>query len=91
MPVAHPRSFVAPEDLLGAGFFLGTAAAVAALDVSWMALPAAACFAAATAGWLHLHRRGVRDDRRDTGKCIAYGYDLTANVSGVCPECGTAR
>jgi hypothetical protein len=24
------------------------------------------------------------------GVCRACGYDLTANVSGVCPECGTA-
>lgn len=24
------------------------------------------------------------------GLCVACGYDLTGNVSGVCPECGTA-
>jgi len=23
------------------------------------------------------------------GKCIKCGYDLTGNVSGICPECGT--
>jgi hypothetical protein len=28
--------------------------------------------------------------RRRRGWCPACGYDLTANLSGVCPECGTA-
>jgi hypothetical protein len=26
---------------------------------------------------------------RDHGLCLGCGYDLTGNVSGVCPECGT--
>jgi hypothetical protein len=30
----------------------------------------------------------VRRRRRVRGLCAACGYDLTANVSGVCPECG---
>lgn len=25
----------------------------------------------------------------DSGKCAGCGYDLTGNVSGRCPECGT--
>ena len=32
-------------------------------------------------------RRRLRDRRH--GLCLACGYDLTGNVSGVCPECGT--
>lgn len=28
--------------------------------------------------------------RPRTGCCLACGYDLTGNTSGVCPECGTA-
>jgi hypothetical protein len=42
-------------------------------------------------GWLMLtpHRRN--DWRRLMGRCVACGYDLTGNVSGVCPECGTAK
>jgi hypothetical protein len=28
--------------------------------------------------------------RREHGLCLACGYDLTGNVSGVCPECGRA-
>lgn len=27
--------------------------------------------------------------RRKKGLCVKCGYDLTGNVSGVCPECGT--
>lgn len=30
-----------------------------------------------------------RDRRPPPGHCQACGYDLTANVSGACPECGT--
>jgi hypothetical protein len=26
--------------------------------------------------------------RRKRGECVACGYDLTGNVSGICPECG---
>lgn len=33
--------------------------------------------------------RGWRDRRRlAEGQCLLCGYDLTGNVSGVCPECG---
>ena len=28
--------------------------------------------------------------RRSAGLCLKCGYDLTGNVSGVCPECGAA-
>ncbi len=28
--------------------------------------------------------------RRREGRCLACGYDLTGNTSGVCPECGEA-
>ena len=30
-----------------------------------------------------------RSHRRRLGLCVKCGYDLTGNVSGVCPECGT--
>jgi hypothetical protein len=37
-------------------------------------------------------RRDRRRRRRAVRNCCPEcGYDLTANVSGVCPECGTAR
>ncbi|MCP4249914.1 MAG: hypothetical protein GY778_22960 [bacterium] len=33
---------------------------------------------------------GRRWRRRRRGLCLPCGYDLTGNVSGVCPECGEA-
>jgi|GEM_PF-5557529 len=36
--------------------------------------------------WLPHHERWVRAHK---GLCLNCGYDLTANVSGVCPECGS--
>jgi hypothetical protein len=33
--------------------------------------------------------RDEQQRRRKLGLCLRCGYDLTANVSGVCPECGT--
>ena len=36
-----------------------------------------------------VHRRFSRRYRREHGLCIECRYDLTHNVSGVCPECGT--
>lgn len=37
-------------------------------------------------GWRRFRRR----DERAPGACVRCGYDLTGNVSGVCPECGRA-
>ena len=34
-------------------------------------------------------RRLVLRSRRRLGRCAGCGYDLTGNVSGVCPECAT--
>lgn len=39
--------------------------------------------------YLHLYRNRIIERVR-RGACIACGYDLTGNVSGVCPECGLA-
>ena len=43
------------------------------------------------AWWFRRAERAVRiaDERRRQGLCARCGYDLTGNVSGVCPECGT--
>ena len=38
----------------------------------------------------YLARLRRRRRRRTRGACRACGYDLTGNVSGVCPECGAA-
>ena len=55
----------------------------AAVDLAICAIPVAC--------WLALDRPAwVRHQRRRHGLCPACGYNLTANVSGVCPECGRA-
>jgi hypothetical protein len=48
--------------------------------------PLAAVTAVLPATWLYRRRR--RQRRRRRGRCPNCGYDLRANVSGVCPECG---
>jgi hypothetical protein len=57
----------------------------------------ATCLSAATVagmilmgyGWLW-HRSPKRAARRIAeGRCIRCAYDLTGNISGKCPECGT--
>ena len=45
-------------------------------------------FAALTALW---RPEDLRRRRAAGGLCVYCGYDLTGNVSGVCPECGGAR
>ena len=35
-------------------------------------------------------KRGEAKERARQGRCLKCGYDLTGNISGVCPECGTA-
>jgi hypothetical protein len=36
-------------------------------------------------------RRSLLLRRRKPGHCPSCGYDLTGNLSGVCPECGQAK
>lgn len=38
--------------------------------------------------WLTTHGPLRRYRRRRRNQCVKCGYDLTGNVSGVCPECG---
>jgi hypothetical protein len=65
--------------------------------VTRFALPWLAFAALGTVGAYVLARYGViqplltRQWRQEDGLCVACGYDLTANVSGVCPECGSQR
>src|SRR5882724_3277195 len=40
-------------------------------------------------GWLHQRRQELIQIRSCRGLCVACGYDMTHNTSGVCPECGT--
>ena len=53
----------------------------------WILFPALAVYPmVALVGGLFRHRR-----RRQKGLCPQCLYNLTGNVSGVCPECGTPK
>ena len=60
-------------------------------DVRYLRCPLWAIFVPAGIGpllcFVH-NRRAAARLRRDRGLCDRCGYDLTGNVSGVCPECG---
>ena len=49
----------------------------------------AAIAAVATVAGINTFQRRRVAARRSAGLCVRCGYDLTGNVSGVCPECGT--
>jgi hypothetical protein len=49
----------------------------------WTLPTAALCPVAAALALRQRHRR-----RTARGRCLHGGYDLTGNISGVCPECG---
>ena len=57
------------------------------LRYHWLA--AAAALPAAARGAARAVRRRTIRRRRASRACVACGYDLTGNESGVCPECGT--
>jgi len=58
--------------------------------ISIILLPLLLCVAFSTALlWLRTHRHTVSIRRMRRGQCSKCGYDLTANTSGICPECGT--
>ena len=65
----------------------------------WAFAAIAVSMAAGWLAWFILERPKVvaaeqsmeRQWRRARGQCLSCGYDLTGNVSGECPECGTAK
>jgi hypothetical protein len=46
---------------------------------------------AAVAFATDVRREDLPRQRRERGQCLACGYDLRGNTSGVCPECGAKR
>jgi hypothetical protein len=40
-------------------------------------------------GYMGNRPHKLRRERLSKGLCVRCGYDLTGNVNGVCPECGT--
>jgi hypothetical protein len=67
------------------------------LDAAWNDAPLGAHVAILTivlplaiVGIVRDVRTRRRKKRGDRGECLACGYSLTGNASGVCPECGHA-
>jgi len=75
------------------GFMAVILAAAVALHGGLPVLPAvAAPTVIAGCLWYRWDRPyALRRQRRAKGLCVRCGYDLTGNVSGVCPECGRHR
>jgi len=59
---------------------------------SWIRIVLGGGFSFASLPWFSQARKTRRAEltceRRDRGECEQCGYSLTANTTGVCPECG---
>ena len=69
---------------------VGTLAAAMMLPGAMMLIIAAGGFAFTGLLFFWNWPGDVRRQRRERGQCLQCGYDLRGNVSGVCPECGSA-
>lgn len=58
--------------------------------LDWLSVGLGWALVMAVVYWLE-YPAGQQEARRMNGQCVRCGYDLTANVSGVCPECGSSR
>lgn len=58
-------------------------------DSTGLAVLMGLVLAAAVVPTVRAWRWTTLDEREIEGRCLKCGYDLTGNVSGVCPECGT--
>ena len=92
--VAHPRLWLSLAVTAYAIAFIALAFVylVESPGVQFVALglaaPASLIGLAMLNVWL---RHSLRLQRIRLGRCAACNYDLTGNVSGVCPECGSTR
>ena len=59
--------------------------------VLWNAIGPLLLITPAGSGWAAYRCARARAAGRSAHLCRRCGYNLTGNVSGVCPECGTAR
>ena len=55
----------------------------------WASIKPLLVLTPAAAAWAAYRCVRAKRAERSAGQCTACGYDLTGNVSGVCPECGT--
>jgi hypothetical protein len=92
--VPSPGALVGLGGLWGAGLLMVTAGPVPRDGWPLIALLYAAALSLVALGTVGLMRQAKVDERdglRRRGLCVECGYDLTANASGVCPECGTPK
>ena len=66
-----------------------TTRVISILKVQMPLLWLIALFGILPSAWLVRSWHVRQADRRREGRCLACGYSLTGNTSGVCPECGS--
>jgi hypothetical protein len=86
------KSFLMLMLLCGSAVLLAAVLASASLPQPWGRMAGLLAIAASILAWYRMDRpREIRAERLEKGQCLRCGYDLTGNVSGVCPECGRAQ
>ena len=87
-----PRSLRAVLIVSGGMALLAAAILARALPSPWKSVVGAGLVAAGLCLLYLVERPALgREERRRRGLCVRCGYDLTGNVSGTCPECGTSK
>jgi hypothetical protein len=87
---------VPPHIMLAVGLYGGVLASIvgARLGNVWIVAVGIVCLGFGWLGWTEsarVYREGQRQLDSMSGRCGNCGYDLTGNVTGVCPECGTKK
>jgi hypothetical protein len=91
----RPPFWLNPSTVVSAGAFLLVQATLA-VDRQWHGAVVAAVYVVVAYGLVvcvsydayRRQRLRAAGRRRLQGRCVRCDYDLTGNVSGVCPECG---
>jgi uncharacterized paraquat-inducible protein A len=73
------------EQAMMAGFWLLLICLICGFYLVTLAIWLASYACPAVANLVKYYRRR---QRRGKGLCLACGYNLTGNTSGICPECG---
>ena len=81
------QDLVGPHSRLAGVRLLKTGGELVLMISFWF--PAAIALGCAAIFWIKSRHCRITERLR-IGNCPACGYNLTANASGVCPECGTA-
>jgi hypothetical protein len=94
------KQLVTPITVLSCALISGFCAITGILNLAMMAFrliapelmmaPITVLLALSTFGLWRLRRRVQRAKAGQSGFCMACGYSLTGNISGICPECGSA-